>query len=92
MCSSIEFYEGERKEIRAVICSKISNETVVVTSAVYELKRKYGEDVLFEGNCEIKGSELTVLLETDEKGSYELKIRAEIGREKIIEKVSIEVR
>lgn len=91
MCN-IEFYEGERKQITAVIRSKSPNETIVVTKAEYELKRKYSDSALVSDKCEIDKNELSVLLEAIEKGSYELKITAEVGREIIIEKVNIEVR
>ena len=94
MCDKeFTFYEGERKELTATVRSKTANETVVITKAEYEVKKYYSSDeVLKQGSCEIEGDKITVLLEFLEEGSYQLKVTAYVGREKIIEKVGIKVR
>ncbi len=94
MCDKeLIFNEGEIKEVTGTIRSKKANETVVITSAEYEVTKYYDStEIKKQGSCEIDGNEITVLLEFLEKGSYQLKVTAYVGREKIIEKVGIKVR
>lgn len=90
MCGNeINFFEGERKEIKATIRSKTPNETVVITSADFELTNRYNGSIVQQGPCEVDGNEAAILLELNEKGNYELKITASVGREVIIEKAVI---
>lgn len=92
MCGNeINFFEGERKEITATIRSKSPNETVVITSATFEVLKRYDGSTIQQGLCEVDGNEAAVLLELNEKGSYELKITASVGREVIMEKAIIKV-
>lgn len=92
LADEIKFYEGEKREITAVIHSKKPKETVVIAKAEYELKKQFGDEILQSGNCEIEGAEATVFLDFElPKGNYTLKIKSKVGREVIISKVPIEI-
>ena len=87
----INFYLGEEKYVTARIVPKNHNDTIVVTSAEYELTGKNGE-MADSGNCDIDGLTLTMLLTPGSAGSYKLKVSARVGAERIIEKSDVNVR
>lgn len=92
LADEIKFYEGEKREITAVIHSKNPKDTIVIVEAEYELKKQFGDEILQSGNCEIKGAEATVFLDFElPKGNYTLKIKSSVGREVIISKVPVEI-
>lgn len=87
------FYEGEKRELTATIRSVKGDETVVITSAKYEVTKYYDEDeVVSQGACEIEGNEVIVFLEFLQQGSYQVKITVTVGREEIIKKIGVKVR
>jgi hypothetical protein len=83
------FYEGEKREITAVITSRTSKELVVIASAEYKLIKTYDNTVVQEGSCDISGNEVRIYLEFDQKGKYELQVTSSVGREKIIDKIDV---
>lgn len=92
--NEIKFYEGEKREINAIIRSKNPNEIVVVTSSTFELKKKCdGEDETVQtGTCETAGSEITIFLDCSiGKGTYILTITSVIGRETVIDKIKVKI-
>lgn len=88
----IDFIPGERKIITVRVEPIDPNETVIVNKAWYELMPCGSESVLERGDCETSGDKAELLLGIDEKGSYTLKVTAEVGREVIKKKVSVRVR
>lgn len=90
----IDFYQGEVKQVTAVVKAKNPYDTVVVTSAKYSLTSAECDKEKTEvesGECEIDGNKLTILLSTEECGVYELKITVNVGRETIIQKAYVYV-
>lgn len=89
--NKITFHEGEKREITAVITSKNLQDLVIIASADYELKKTGDSAVVQKGSCEIEGNEVTIFLDLIERGVYELKITASVGREVIIDKTLVVV-
>lgn len=91
MCTDeIRFYEGEKREVTAIVRSRNSDEAVVIAKAEYELKKQFNDEILQSGNCEINGAEATAFLDFDlPEGNYTLKIKSNVGREVIISKVLV---
>lgn len=91
MCTDeIRFFEGEKREVTAVVRSRNSDESVIIASAEYELKKQFSDEVLQSGKCEIKANEATAFLDFNlSKGNYQLEIKSNVGREVIISKVLV---
>lgn len=87
----IDFYAGEEKYIDLVVRPTDPREIVVVTNAAYELTNQYDDKAVLNGQCEIDGDKISVLLKVIEAGRYELKITFKVGKETRIEKARIEV-
>ena len=89
MYGNIHFYAGETKYVEATASAKNPNETVVVSSAKYELFQN--GRAIEEGACQTDGAKIKALLAIEAPGIYELKITACIGAEKLIEKACVKV-
>lgn len=87
---SLSFHEGEVKYVKAKVVPQHRSETVVVMSAIYQLIATGGK-VVESGICEVDGNNLSILLNTENAGSYELKITAKVGKETIIQKAYVYV-
>lgn len=85
------FYEGEKREITAVITSRTSKELVVIASAEYKLIKTYDNTVIQEGSCDISGNEVRIYLDFNQKGNFELEVTSAVGKEVIIDKIAIGV-
>lgn len=86
----INFYAGEKKYIDIDVVPKNRNDTVVVSSAMYQLLD--GETAAVEaGDCEIDGAYLKILLGIDDEGAYTLKVTVVIGAETFIQKATVVV-
>lgn len=92
MCNNkaMTFFVGEKKLVSATVTPVNPDEVVVVISSEYKLTR--GEETIESGPCEIKGADITALIETDEVGVYDLEISAQVGREKYINKIKVIVK
>lgn len=86
------FYAGEEKYVEAKAAAAKRNQTVVIDSAMYELSKKAGGDVVETGECEIRGDKVRFLLRTAEVGTYSLKITVSAGEETIIQRVPVSVK
>lgn len=89
--NKITFHEGEKREVTVVVTSRNLQELVIIADASYELKKTSDNEIVQRGSCEIEGSEVTIFLELVERGMYELKVTALVGREVIIEKTLVVV-
>lgn len=87
MSSAIRFYAGEKKYIDITVVPKNQNDTVVISSALYELYKN--DSVVESGECEAEGRNLKILLGIDTDGTYTLKITVAIGAETFIQKATI---
>lgn len=85
----INFYAGEKKYIDIDVVPKNRNDTVVVSSATYQLLN--GETAVEAGGCEIDGAHLKILLGIDDEGAYTLKVTVGIGAEIFIQKATVVV-
>ena len=85
----INFYAGEKKYIDIDVVPKNRNDTVVVSSATYQLID--GETAVESGECEIDGAHLKILLGIDDEGAYTLKVTVVIGAETFIQKATVVV-
>lgn len=75
----LNFYKGEKRYITFEVVST-KHEKVVVSDSSYVLK--YDGQIIDEGVCEITSeSELQVLIEASEVGSFDLEITYTIGAE-----------
>ena len=91
--TEINFYEGEKKEISGVVRPKNTGEAVIISSAKYEVTKLFSNDtVIKSGECEVNGSNFTVLLEFLDTGKYRFEVTIAVGREVIIERADINVR
>lgn len=90
--NKITFYEGEKREVTATVTSKDPKETVVITSAKYELQKTYDDSIIQEGSCEIDGNEATALLDLSKKGEYKLTITSQVGREVLVKKTLVVIK
>ncbi len=92
---TIDFLSGERKILSGNAVPIDPCETVVINSARYELVSCGTSLILENGECEISENDKSryqLLLGIDKKGSYELTVTLEIGRETIKKRVNIKVR
>lgn len=89
--NKITFHEGEKREVNVIVTSKNLQDLVVITDAQYELKKTSDNTVVQKGSCEIEDNEVTIFLDLIERGVYELKITARVGREVIIDKTLVVV-
>lgn len=88
----LDFFAGEEKFIEAKVVSAKRNETVVITSAAYELSKNSCTEIAETGSCEVNGDTVRLLLRTSEAGAYSLKITAKVGAETVIQRVSVSVK
>lgn len=91
MRGSINFYVGEIKEVSAQVRARNPNEIVVITKAKYSLKNIANGETAEEGNLEIDGNTISVILNADEPGTFELKFSVIVGAETFIEKALVRV-
>lgn len=68
---NIEFILGEQKYLDFNITSR-TNEQFVISASTYQLKD--GAEVLDNGNCDINGATLTVLLAPNKRGRFILEV------------------
>ncbi len=85
------FYCGEKRFVTAQVFPENSCETVVASSAEFELIDKFKKDIVQSGKCEVSecevsGSEAKAFLDFTDipEGSYELRVTIEALPEKII--------
>lgn len=90
MCNDIRFYAGEKKYITVSVIPKNQNDTVVVSSAIYELLRE--DETVETGECTIDGRQLKILLKIDTCGIYTLKVTVAVGEEIYIQKATVTVK
>ncbi|MGN1418142.1 MAG: hypothetical protein ACI4W6_02310 [Acutalibacteraceae bacterium] len=91
MCDAIEFFSGEVKYITACVHTRNPNDTVVISSAKYELF-DMEKNIIESGECETEKNNIKLLLGVSTCGMFYLKITAKIGRETVIQKVRVAVR
>lgn len=91
MYDDIEFFEGEKKVISAMIKPKNCSEVVVITDAEYELSTASSE-VVESGKCEIDGAEMSLIMKLDTQGKYYLTVTAYVGQEIIKQRAVVRVR
>ena len=91
MRGSINFYAGEIKEVSAQVRARNPNEIVVITEAKYSLKNVSTGETAEEGNLEIDGGSLSVILGINTPGLFELKFTVKVGAETFIEKATVQV-
>ena len=93
MCGEeyIDYYVGEKKRLEGYVLPRNAGETVVMTSAKYEVTREFGEEVVASGNCDIDGSGFSAMLSFGEPGNYVFTVTLSIGEEEPIEKAYIRV-
>ena len=91
MCNDmpIEFYVGEVKRMEAVASPIKKGEIPVITSAKYEVKREYCDEIIEEGNCTVDVDIAEFYLKLEEPGVFVVKVTANIGKEVEIEKAYI---
>ena len=91
MCEDnrMTFLVGERREITSEI--KATNKKEAIDSSTYTFKKESGGSLVSEGECEIKGNEVIVLLDFPQKGTFILEIESCVGREKVKSKTYIDV-
>ncbi len=87
----LEFKVGEVQYVSATARAETPNEIAVINSACYKFMSYEDKTVIQEGNCEIDGDMLKVLLSFSAKGFYILNIKAQIGKEIIIKDEVISV-
>lgn len=94
MCGEeyIDFYVGEVRELDGCVLPQRGGETVVITSAKYEVTPERSEEIITSGNCRINGNEFSATLTFHESGIYVFTVTIEVGTEKVIEKAYIRVR
>lgn len=68
---NVKFIKGEKKNIQFLVSSK-KREPVIITDATYTLTRN--NEVVDNGDCNINGSTMSVLLELMNIGSYQLEV------------------
>lgn len=77
----IDFYVGEKQYLEGYATPKTAGETVVITSATYEVTKEYSDEVVFSGNCEFDGNKFRALLTFPEAGNYIFTVTLRIGEE-----------
>lgn len=85
MCNEeFKFFKGEKTIITATMFPFRSCETVVVTSAEFELISKFDRNTIQSGTCEYEKNEAHVLLDFTDvpEGNYELRVTMEAGVER----------
>lgn len=87
----LKFRVGEVQYVSATARAETQNEIAVINSAHYKLMHYEDKTVIDEGNCEVEGNMLRVLLTFLEEGLYTLSIKAQIGKEIIIKDKAISV-
>ena len=80
---------GEKQYIEGYVSPKRAGETVVISSAPYEITEEHSEIVINSDNCEINGNEFKALLSFEKEGNYVFKVTVHIGAEELIEKAYI---
>ncbi len=94
MCSdALRFFCGEKRYITAEVFPEESDETVVVTSAEFELIDKFKKEIIQKGTCERSGAVVKVFLDFTNvpAGNYELRVSIEAPPEKITSSTDIEL-
>ncbi len=81
MISSRTFILGEEKYVEFEVGSRNPNESIVVTNATYKLIYHKTEETECEGNCEIDGRYLRILLAPTQRGIYHLLLTVEVPPE-----------
>lgn len=83
------FILGEKKEVKIKITS-INNDPFTIRNPVYKLINE-NDEIETNGTCEVNESEVGVLIQPKEIGSYTLDFTYEIANEVLKSKVSITV-
>ena len=91
MRGSINFYAGEIKEVSAQVRARNPNEVVVITKAKYSLKNIANGETVEDGTLDVDGDTVSVILNADEPGTFELKFAVTVGVETFIEKAVVHV-
>lgn len=91
MRGSINFYAGEIKEVSAQVRARNPNEVVVITKAKYSLKNIANGETVEDGTLDVDGDTVSVILNADEPGTFELKFSVTVGVETFIEKAIVRV-
>lgn len=91
MRGSINFYVGEIKEVSAQVRARNPNEVVVITKAKYSLKNIASGETVEDGTLDVDGDTVSVILNADEPGTFELKFSVTVGMETFIEKAIVRV-
>ena len=91
MCGEnyFRYYVGEKRELGGRVAPEIAGETVVITSARYEIKKRYTDEIITKGNCEFEGDEFSAMLSFDEPGDYVFTVYLKVGAEEPVEKADI---
>lgn len=91
MRGNISFYKGEVKKIEAVVTPRDPDELVVITKAHYELSRLSNGETVEDGTLDVDGDTVSVILNADEPGTFELRFSVTVGVETFIEKAIVRV-
>ena len=72
---------GEKSALGGYVQSVVTDETVVITSARYEVVDELTEEIVTEGACEIKGERWRALLQFSKPGNYIFKVYLKVSDE-----------
>lgn len=96
MCETeyFEFYSGEKRYIEGSVLPQKQGETVIINSATYKLSKAFGDEVIYEGKCDINGGSFSVLLDFLDltAGEYSVRFTLSVGGERVVEKVGVSVK
>ena len=93
MCDEhITFYVGEKDEIEGYVQPKTVGETVVISSARYEIVDEITEALVSEGVCDIDGNRFSVMLSFSKSGAYIFTVYLKVGDAEPVEKAHITVK
>lgn len=93
MCDEhITFYVGEKDEIVGYVQPNVAGETVVISSAKYEITEEISEELVSEGVCSVDGNHFNVMLSFSKPGNYIFAVYLRVGDKEPVEKVHITVK
>lgn len=93
MCDEyITYYVGEKDEIEGYVQPKTAGETVVITSARYEITKEYSDEIVAEGSCNIDGNHFSAMLSFSQPGNYIFAAYLKVGDAEPVETAHITVK
>lgn len=93
MCDEyITYLVGEKDEIEGYVQPRKAGETVVITSARYEITDEITEALIDEGICKFDGNHFSAMLSFTQPGNYIFTVYLKVGDAEPAEKAHIAVR